>query len=192
MCRLARAFAVLAFVIAGAATLPAGEAHVSLVPWKVLDPQDVVDAPLSLFWVPAAREELRRSPLLTSSALALFATRCVAMRVVRLDDRMRIAKLELAERIPTVVLTDGEGRVLGRVDAEDGVLPLADVEDLVREAIDEREANADALIDRARRLAEQKETRAARELYERVWGERCVCPRQGRDARRALRKLGTK
>lgn len=192
MCRLARAFAVLAFVVAGAVALPAGEAHVSLVPWKVLDAHDVVDAPLALFWVPAAQEELRRSPLLTSRELTLFASRCVAMRVVRVNDRMRLAKLDLAGRIPSVVLTDREGRVLGRVDAEDGVVPLEDVEDLVREAVDVREADADERIDRARRLAEQQETAAARALYEQVWEERCVCPRQARDARRALRKLGRK
>jgi hypothetical protein len=30
---------------------------------------------------------------------------------------------------------------------------------------------------------------AAATLYRSVWEERCICPRQGRDAKKALKKL---
>ncbi|HEX2061657.1 MAG TPA: hypothetical protein VHK90_13030 [Thermoanaerobaculia bacterium] len=192
MCRFARAVAFLAFVLAGVELLPAGEAHVSLVPWKVLAPRDTVDAPLVLFWIPASPEELRRSPLLTSDELTLYSSRCVAMRVVRVDDRARMARLAPDHEIPVAVLTDRRGEVLGQIDGEDGYLPVSEVESLVRNELERRAAEAEALLDRAREHAEAREIVAARELYQRVWEERCTCPRQGRDAKRALRKLGRK
>ncbi|HYH07783.1 MAG TPA: hypothetical protein VEK11_12070 [Thermoanaerobaculia bacterium] len=191
-CRTARVAAALAFLAAGVQLLPAGEAHVSLVPWKVLAPDDVVDAPLVLFWVPASPEDLRRSPLLTSDELTLYSSRCVAMRVVRVDDRARLARLDVGDEIPIAILTTREGALVGEVEGESGRLPVTEVEELVREELDRRAAEADALLDRARERAEANEVGAAIDLYERVWGERCTCPRQGKDARRALKKLGKK
>lgn len=193
MVRFARALtAAVAFLAAGANLLAAGEVRVTLVPWEVLDPAEPVDAPLVLFWIPATPDELRRSDLLTSYDLTLFSSRCVAMRVVRFNDSARLATLDVGPEVPMVVLTDREGNVLGRVEADDGELPLAEVEDLVREELDEREAEADALLDRARNRAEARDDRAAMTLYQQVWAERCVCPRQGRDAKRAMRKLARK
>jgi hypothetical protein len=78
--------------------------------------------------------------------------------------------------------------VLGRVEAEDGVLLLHEVEDLVRDELDRREAAADALLDRAREL----DSAAAMELYATVWEARCLCPKQARDAKRAMKKLARK
>jgi hypothetical protein len=193
MVRFARALtAAVAFLAAGANLLAAGEARVTLVPWEVLDPAEPVDAPLVLFWIPATPDELRRSDLLTSYDLTLFSSRCVAMRVVRFNDSARLASLDVGPEVPMVVLTDHEGKVLGRVTADDGELPLAEVEDLVREELDEREAQAEALLDRARDRAEDRDERAALSLYQQVWAERCTCPRQARDAKRAMKKLARK
>ncbi len=193
MVRFARVLtAAVAFLAAGANLLAAGDARVTLVPWEVLDPAEPVDAPLVLFWIPATPDELRRSDLLTSYDLTLFSSRCVAMRVVRFNDSARLASLDVGPEVPMVVLTDHEGNVLGRVAADDGELPLAEVEDLVREELDEREARAEALLDRARDRAEDHDERAALSLYQQVWAERCVCPRQARDAKRAMKKLAHK
>lgn len=191
MCRFACVLAALAFVLAGA-ELPAGEVHVSLVPWKVLAPRDTVDAPLVLFWIPASPDELRRSPLLTSDELTLYSSRCVAMRVVRVDDRARMTRLAPENEIPVAVLTDRKGEILGHIAGEDGYLPVSEVESLVRDELERRAGEAEALLDRAREHAEANEIAAATELYERVWEARCMCPRQGRDAKRALKKLGRK
>lgn len=191
MCRFACVLAALAFVLAGA-ELPAGEVHVSLVPWKVLAPRDTVDAPLVLFWIPASPDELRRSPLLTSDELTLYSSRCVAMRVVRVDDRARMTRLAPEREIPVAVLTNRKGEILGHIEGEDGHLPVGEVEALVRDELDRRADEAEALLDRAREHADANEIAAATELYERVWEERCMCPRQGRDAKRALKKLGRK
>ncbi len=190
MSRLARQIATIALLFAAAAAFGGSpEPYVSLVPWEVVERGDAVDAPLILYWVPVSSEELRRSDLLASRELTLFSSRCVAMRVVRLDDRRRLEKLELEGDQPAVVLTDRAGHVLGRVEGEDGAISVAEVEELVRDELDRRAAEADALLDRARDRADGGDTNAAVVMYEKVWQTRCVCPRQAKDAKRALRKL---
>lgn len=189
-CRFARVFAAIAFLAAAAVELAAGERHVSLVPWKVVGTGEVVDAPLVLFWIPATTEELRRAELLESEELMLFSSRCVAMRVVRFDDRARLAKLEVGANVPMVVLVDRDGTVRGRISSEDGEVPLYEVEELVRDELSRREAEAEAMLDRARELTEEQKTAAAAAIYDRVWEQRCICPRQGKSARKALKRLG--
>ena len=190
MWRLTRWLASVALLFTAAHTLQAGGDHASLVPWEVLEAGARVDAALILFWIPATSEELRRSPLLTSNALTLFSSRCVAMRVVRLDDGARLAALKVNGAVPLAVLSDGEGNVIGRVDAEDGRLSVTEVEDLVSDELDRRAAEADALLDRARERAEARDDEAAAAIYREVWEERCLCPRQGREAGKALRRMG--
>lgn len=180
--------AAIAFVLSGAPGLAGENAHLSLVPWKVIEPGAVVDAPLTLYWIPATTEELRRSELLTSHALTLYSSRCVAMRVVRFDDHDRLAKLEVT-RIPAVVLVDHEDQIVGRIDADAETLPVNEVESLVRDELEERESDAEARLDEARSRADAQKRDEALALYRSVWEQRCLCPRQGRDARRAMRKL---
>lgn len=190
MVAFTRVVTAIAVLLTGAVPLAADHSHVALVPWQVLEIGARVDAPLALYWIPASAEELRRSPLLLSRDLTFFSARCVAMRVVRVNDRARLTSLGVEERVPAVVLADDEGNVLGRVDAIKGVLSLSAVEDLVRDALRQREADAEARLDLARRRSADDRT-AAIALYRQVWEEeRCLCPRQARDARRALRKLG--
>ena len=66
---------------------------------------------------------------------------------------------------------------------------LADVEAMVREALEDRAGAAEAKLDVAREKAEAGEIDAAISLYRQVWEERCVCPRQARAAHKALKKL---
>jgi hypothetical protein len=185
---LARVLAAIAFLAAAADALAGGDDRVSLVPWRVLDPSVKVDSPLVLYWIPASADELRRSQMLTSDELTLFSSRCVAMRVVRFNDSTRLTSLGVGPAVPMAVLADGEGTVIGRVEPDDGVLLLHEVEELVRKELDRREAAADALLDRAR----TEDTSAAMELYGMVWEARCLCPKQARDAKRAMRKLARK
>jgi len=189
MSRLARVVATVALLCCGADALPAGEAYVALVPWRVLEPESKVDAPLALFWIPASVEELRHSELLTSDDLTLFSSQCVAMRVVRLNDDARLTSLAADVQLPVAVLADGHGNIVGRVESEDGVLSVTEVEDLVRAELDHRVAETEAKLDRARERAEANDLEAAASLYRSVWDERCLCPRQGRAAGKALRRL---
>ena len=189
MRRLARVAAAVVLLFSGA-VLPAGETYVAMVPWRVVEPGGAVDAPLVLFWIPSSVDELRRSELLSSDELTLFSSRCVAMRVVRLNDAARLAKLEVGDALPAAVLARQDGQIIGRVTADDGVLSVTAVEALVREELDRRTAQAEELLDRARIRAEADDRDAALAMYQAVWEARCICPRQGKDARKALRKLG--
>jgi hypothetical protein len=190
--RWVRCIAVVAAVAAGGHAPAGAERQASLVPWKVIEPGERVDAPLVLFWVPSSRDDLRRSPLLTSDVLTLYSSRCVAMRVVRADDGTRLANLNVDGELPVAVLADGSGRVLATVEAERGTLSVAGVEEVVRDELDARLSNADALLDEARRHAVRGDLDSAEVLYREVWDARCLCPRQGKVAQKALRRLAKK
>lgn len=167
---------------------PAQEDHLTLVPWKVSSPGNRTDSPLVLYWLPATREELRRSDLLVSRELALFSSRCVAMRVVRSDDTRLRSKLEPAT-LPAVILTERSGRIVGRVESEKGQLAVGPVEILVRDELERRAGEAEAMLDRARQRIDAGDVRGGVALYRAVREVRCIAPRQGRDAERALRRL---
>ncbi len=192
MMRLTRAIAAIAMLSCGTLPLSAGETYPSLVPWRVVEPDTVVDAPLALFWIPASADELRRSELLASDDLTLFSSQCVAMRVVQLHDEARLTALGDDAEPPLVVLTDRTGKVIGRVTSERGAVSVVEVEDLVREELDRRAEESEAILDRAEERVEASDVDGAAALYRAVWAERCVCPRQARAAKKALRKLGLK
>src|SRR5271156_5800649 len=53
------------------------------VPWRLISPQDApVTAGLVLYWLPTGPEEVKKSSLLNSRTLSLYATQCVTMGVV--------------------------------------------------------------------------------------------------------------
>ena len=163
-----------------------GESHPSLVPWKVLElgaPRE--SSPLTLYWVPATRDELRRSDLLASDELTLYSSQCVAMRIVRLNDRETLDRLGVSSSLPVVVLTDARGAVIARAGAS-----VTDVEGIVREELDARAEAAEKMLDEAADKAEQGDVEGAKQMYREVSSQRCVCPRQGKAAQRALKRMG--
>ncbi|HEX8154395.1 MAG TPA: hypothetical protein VF698_14775 [Thermoanaerobaculia bacterium] len=182
--------AAIVFALA-AASASAGTPQVSFVPWKVLNRGDKpIEAPLVLYWIPASRDEIRRSELVTSRALTMYASQCVGMQLIRPDDTRTIENLGASEKLPIAILLAGDGEELGRVEPHRGTLSEPEVAELVRDALGEHEAHAELLLDEAKEKAASGETEAAIVLYRRVWDERCVCPRQGKAAQRALKKLG--
>ncbi len=181
-----RCLSWIASIAIALAALADDDAHPSLVPWKVIEPGAPREAsPLVLFWVPASRDELRRSDLLTSDELTLYSSHCVAMRIVRLDDTETLHRLAIDGELPVAVLTDAEGNVLARSPATSAV----EVEAIVREELHDRAEEAEAMLDDAREKADDGELAAAIAIYRLVWTQRCVCPRQGRTAQKALRRL---
>ncbi|HEX7150162.1 MAG TPA: hypothetical protein VF618_01650 [Thermoanaerobaculia bacterium] len=164
--------------------------HATFVPWKPLRPGDEpAKGPLVLFWIPASHDDFRRSELLSSDELARYATHCVGLLVVRPEDEEMLERLEV-EGVPAAVLLDGEGNEVDRVDAVEGALKTSSVEEMVREALDDRAAAAEAMLDDARTKAGAGEMEAAVDLYRTVKEQRCMCPRQAKEAQRALKKLG--
>ena len=161
------------------------------VPWKVLNPgDDPVRTPLVLCWIPATRDEIRHSDLLTSRALTLFSSQCVGMQLVRPDDEPTIERLGIAGHPPMALLLDGAGKELARVENQHGFLALSEVEKMVRDALRTREAAIDRQLDEAQHRIDANDRDGAAALYLSVWAGRCLFPRQGREAQRALRRLG--
>lgn len=188
MRRRAFSIVVIALVLTAAAVQAGEGSHPSLVPWKVVEIGAPAErSPLTLFWVPASPEELRRSDLLASDELTLYSSQCVAMRIVRLDDRETLDRLGITEELPVVVLMDAAGDVVERAGSP---ISLADVESMVRDELDDRAEAAEAMLDEAAEKADDGDVDAAIALYREVWEQRCVCPRQAKAAHRALRRLG--
>jgi hypothetical protein len=184
-----RCLVAIALAIAAHAAQP--PEPVWFVPWKVLNPAEAPPrAQLVVYWLPASRDDMRHSELLTSRTLTLYSSQCVAMYVVRPDDFERISKLGANQRAPIVLLLDGDGREVTHIDSEAGALRIATVERVVRDEVHAREEEAEKLLDQARAKAEAGEKDAAITMYRRVFDERCLLPRQARTAQRALRKLG--
>lgn len=185
-----RSLVMVALLGAGADVSPVGRDSVSLVPWKVVDPGAVVtEAPLVLFWIPASAEQLRRSALLASPDLTRFSARCVAMRVVRFNDYARLEALGVEGELPTAVLADRGGQVLASVEGEGGQLSLREVEDIVRDELEKRTEQAEVLLETARNHVADGDLQAGEAIYRSVLEDRCLFPRQGRAALKALQKL---
>ena len=171
-----------------AATDAGTGSRVWFVPWKVMAHADKAPkALMTLYWVPSSADELRRSPLLTSRALAVYASRCVAMQVIRVDDTERLVSLQAGSELPVAFLVDGRGEI-ARVPA--GTFVTADVEMMVREAFDAREFAAQSLLDHARRAVAEGDRDGAAAMYREVARTRCAFPRLAKEAQRALKKLG--
>jgi len=176
----------------GGAMPPTGgmSPQVYFVPWKVLNPGDEpAKGGLILYWLPATREEIRKSDLLASRPLTMSAAQCVAMQVIRPDDAPNIEKLGETGKLPAVLLADGTGKVLSKVDSGSGGVRLNAVEKMLRDELSAREAALEKLLDDARKSAATDKD-GATALYKQVWEQRCLFPRKGRDAQKALKKLG--
>jgi len=180
--RLATSIVVAILAVVAAADDVSGP--VSFVPWKVLTPGDApAKSPLTLFWVPASVDDFKHSEMLFSRPLTSYASQCVAMHVIRADDVPMIEKLGVAGALPVAVLIDADGKELGRVPNDRGVLRVVAVERLVREEMRVREAQLDAQLDTARRSGDVAALRSICDL-------RCAFPREARAAEKELKRLG--
>jgi hypothetical protein len=188
----ARFVACLAVLIALSLETRGGEPSLpTFVPWKVLNPGDEpLKNDLVLSWVPSSREEVRRSPLLTSRTLAIYSTQCVGMQLIRPDDDVRRVKLEVSDALSAAILTTNDGKIVARVESTGGLLRLSDVEKMVRDTLLARDIETDRLLDDAKAKVDSDDREGAIVLYRRVCAQRCLFPRKAKDALKALRKLG--
>jgi hypothetical protein len=171
--------------------LAAAPSDVAFVPWKIHRASEGLPAsPLILYWVPASADDFRHSDLLTSRALASYAAQCVALEAVRSDDAAMLARLAIDGPLPAAVLVDAWGVVVGRVAGTKGSLRAADVEKMMRDAMRIREESLNADLDEAPKKTSAGDRELAVAIYRRVWMQRCVFPRHGREAERAMKKLG--
>ncbi|MBV9494321.1 MAG: tetratricopeptide repeat protein [Acidobacteria bacterium] len=198
---------LLALVIAGSAAATCGggggggmggmmpptgsmtQPQVYFVPWKVLNAtEDAVKGPLVLYWLPLSAEDIKHSDLLNSRQLTIYSSQCVGMQVIRPDDSATIEKLSATGKLPACILSNADGKELARL--EGPALRVSAVEKMVRAEMDVRETAAQKSLDDANAKATAGEKDAAVEAYKKVWDDRCLLPKKGRAAQKALKKLG--
>lgn len=163
--------------------------QVYFVPWKVLNPGDEpVKGTLILYWIPLSRDDIKRSDLLNSRPLTIYSSQCVGMQLIRPDDAPNIEKLGATGKLPIVILADADGKQISELDGT--ALRLSAVEKMVRDEVDARENALEKVLDEAKTKVGAGEKDAAADLYKKVWDQRCLFPRKGREAQKALKKLG--
>lgn len=172
-------------------TMPSGmgQPQAYVVPWKILQPGEApLSAPLVVYWFPATKEEVKGHDLMSSRALTLASGQCVGMQLIVPMDTATIAKWELTDKLPAALLVS-DGAAIARVDGENGKLRGAKVEAMLRDALRARETALDKLLDEAKQK-EKADRDGAVTLYQQVWERRCLAPKKGRAAQKALGRLG--
>jgi tetratricopeptide (TPR) repeat protein len=159
------------------------------VPWQLFGKDPLPSRGLVLYWFPASVEEFKLSSLRTSRDLTLYSAQCVAMEVADASTPIA-AKLEVAGRVPMVVLTDAAGAVLGRVESDGGKLKAPVIEKLVREELKKREEAIKLRLTEAKSKAKAGDNTSAIEALKAVWEDRCLFPGKAKDAAKELKKLG--
>ena len=172
-------------------TMPSGmgQPQAYVVPWKILKPDEApVSAPLIVYWFPATKEEVKGNELLSSRSLTLASAQCVGMQLVVPMDTASLTKWEVTDKLPTALLVS-DGTAIARVENENGKLRGAKVEEMLRNELKARETALDKLLDEAKQK-EKADHDGAVSLYQQVWERRCLAPKKGRAAQKALGRLG--
>lgn len=160
------------------------------VPWKILKPGEAAPAEgLVLHWFPVSGDEVKDSTLRTSRDLTLWSANGIAMLMA--DVTMPIAQqLKAVPRVSQAILADPAGNVIGRVQADKGLIKAKDVEKVVREELKKRETAINQLIADAKAKVKAGDKAGATELYQKVWAEKALFPKKAKDAAKELKKLG--
>lgn len=167
-----------------------GRPNAYVVPWKVLkDGEPPLNTPLVLYWFPATQDEMQQGELVASRLLTLFSAQCVGMQLVRPDDKTTIARWGVANRLPVALLASGD-KPIARVDANNGVLRASEVENMVHHELYLRSVALDEQLAEGKKKAGAGDRDGAIAVYQKVWEQHCIAPDEGREAQKALRKLG--
>jgi tetratricopeptide (TPR) repeat protein len=158
-----------------------------LVPWKVLKPGDApLTTPMTLMWFPATSTD---ADLNDSRMLTLYSAQCIGMQLVKPDDANTIAKWNVVEKRPIALLVAGDKEIARAVPGSKNEL-LTNTENMLHDALWAREQELDAELQDGDRKAAAGDKDGAIAAYQKVWEQRCLLPKKGRAAQRALRKLG--
>jgi tetratricopeptide (TPR) repeat protein len=167
---------------------PQPEAYV--VPWKAIGPDDKpLATPLVVMWFPADGHDLDTSELNVSRPLTLYAAQCVGLQLVKPDDADTVARFDVVTKRPTALLV-ADGKVIDHVDAKDGRITVSSVENMIHHELYNRETALEAQLEAARKQADGGDKDSAAAVYQKVWEQRCLAPKQGRAAQKALKRLG--
>jgi tetratricopeptide (TPR) repeat protein len=160
------------------------------VPWRLIAPQDPpVAAGLVLYWLPSSTEEFKRSSLLNSRTLSLYASQCVTMGVVDAGTPLG-QKLRAGDKLPVAVLATPDGTAVGKAENQNGYLKVDQVEKLLDAEMKKRESAAKEKMEDAKSKAKSGDNQNAIQEYREVFGQKCLLPNQAKDAAKNLKKLG--
>jgi tetratricopeptide (TPR) repeat protein len=167
-----------------------GSEVVYQVPWKMVN---VTDAPtaggLVVYWFPASENELKNSSLRNSRLLSLYAGQCVTMGVA--DAATALGPRFVGdEKLPVAVLASSDGKIIGKAQGEAGKLKVGQVEKLLEGEMKQREASLKQAMTAAKDAAKRGDKDAAIAQYKSVLDQKCLFPKQGKDAANELKKLG--
>jgi tetratricopeptide (TPR) repeat protein len=167
----------------------AAKPEVYFVPWKNWTAKDPAPQGLVLYWFPATQEELKKSSLLTSRALSLYAAQCISMKVA--DYRVPDVQKVLGDAKPPVaVLATPDGSVIKKAEGKNNFLKADQVEKLVESEFKQRENSVDAELKEAKEKVKAGDNAAAIKLFQSVAVEKCMFPKKAKDAAKELKKLG--
>lgn len=159
------------------------------VPWKLIQPEDQpLSQGMAVYWFPASQAEIDNSSLRFSRTLVTYSQQCVTMGIVDFHTSLG-RKLVSDQKVPIAVLAGPDGKVIATVKNENGVLNVNQVEGMVQTEMTAREE----AINRQMVAAETKaksDKQGAVQLYQAVYGQRCMFPAHAKDAARELKKLG--
>jgi tetratricopeptide (TPR) repeat protein len=160
------------------------------VPWRLITPQDPpVAAGLILYWLPTGAEEVKKSSLLNSRTLSLYASQCVTMGVI--DSGTPLGqKLKADDKLPVAVLATPDGTPVAKAENQNGYLKVDQVEKLVETEMKKRESAAKEKLEDAKSKAKSGDNQNAIQEYREVLGQKCLLPNQAKDAAKNLKKLG--
>ncbi len=159
------------------------------VPWRIVKAGDApLRTPLVLYWFASSADDQKTGDLATSRMLTLYSAQCVGMQLVTPDDKATLDKFAVAGKTPVAILA-GDGKEVAHVAADNGHLQLSDVENMIHHELYQREVVLDKQLAQAEETAKSDRDGAIK-LYQQVWDQRCLAPKQGRDAQKALKKLG--
>ena len=161
-----------------------------LTPWRILKLGEApLTTPITVYWFPAAPEEMNTSELVQSRMLTIYSAQCVGLQLIRPEDSNTIRKWDVADKRPIALLVS-DGKEIARVTADNGVLHAAQVENAIHHELYQRQVALDEQLASAKQKAESGDREGAIAAYQKVWEQHCLAPDRGREAEKALRKLG--
>ena len=167
-----------------------GNTVVYHVPWKIRDAKTpAVTSGLILYWFPASMEEIKKSSLLESRDLSLYAGQCVAMELA--DAKTPNAETLIgASKLPVAVLATPDGTPVNKIENTGGKLKVTEVEKLVGGEIKTRKANLETSLKDAKAKAAAGDKENAIKELQSVVTQRCMFPDKAKEAAKELKKLG--
>jgi tetratricopeptide (TPR) repeat protein len=160
------------------------------VPWRLINPQDPpISGGLVLYWLPTGPQEVKRSSLLYSRTLSLYASQCVTMGVVDPATPMG-EKLVAGNKLPIAVLANPDGSPIAKAENQNGYLKVEQVEKLVDNEVKKRESAIKEQLEDAKNKAKSGDNQSAIQEYKAVLDQKCLFPGKAKDAAKGLKKLG--